>query len=169
MVGDRVFTQRDVDAGVKPGADIGVGSLGISAHAEDSHNMQRFACKDSTTPPCYGEGPRHATGPFAWDEGDYHCVKQGSGIYQLPAYMVLPNDTQASNLLVVAAPSASYGARFWADAYTLGCHRSHACSLGCHSSRKFIILPVDTVNCVATLKARGVFDVPDGAGVYDPG
>ena len=72
MVGGRVFTQGDVDEGVKPGADIGLLSLGISAHAEDSHNMQRFACHDKNTPPCYGDGPRHATGPFVWDEGDYH-------------------------------------------------------------------------------------------------
>ena len=108
MVGDRVFTQNDVEAGVKPGADIGLASLGISAHAEDSHNVQRFACPDRNTPPCYGEGPKDATGPFAWNEGDYHCVKQGSGIYQLPSFMVLPTRSQASNLLVVAAPSATH-------------------------------------------------------------
>ena len=108
MVGDRVFTQRDVDDGVKKGTDIGLLSLGISAHAEDSHNMQRFACKDKNTPPCYGDGPRDATGPYAWDEGDYHGKKQGTGIYQLPKYMCLPVEEQASNLLVVAAPSASH-------------------------------------------------------------
>lgn len=108
MVGDRVFTQLDVEAGVRSGADIGLASLGISAHAEDSHNMQRFACQNRNTPPCYGEGPARATGPFAWDEGDYHGVKQGSGVYQLPSYMVLPTAEQASNLLVVATPSASH-------------------------------------------------------------
>ena len=108
MVGERVFTQHDVDEGVKPGADIGLLSLGISAHAEDSHNMQRFACKDKDAPPCYGDGPRGATGPFAWDEGDYHGKKQGSGVYQLPSYMCLPVEDEASNLLVVASPSASH-------------------------------------------------------------
>jgi hypothetical protein len=46
--------------------------MGIAAHAEDSHNMQRFACIDMNIPPCYGTGPKGSSEsggqPFAWDE-----------------------------------------------------------------------------------------------------
>ena len=52
-----------------------------------------------------------------------------------------------------------HGARFPTEIYTRGCHwfprllawSKHACDQW-HSSRKFTLLPVDTANCVATLK-----------------
>jgi hypothetical protein len=54
-----------------------------------------------------------------------------------------------------------YGSFFPTEIYTRGCHwiprmfasSEHTCDQW-HSSRKFILLPGDTVNCVATLNAR---------------
>ena len=111
MVGTRVLTQNDVREA--RGADIGAESLGLAAHAEDSHNMQRFACgaagskKDDA--PCFGAGPRGTTPgtPYAWNEGDFHGV-DGGHVYQLPRFVALPKPAQAANLLVVCAPSASH-------------------------------------------------------------
>ena len=106
MVGERVLTQKDVREG--KGSDIGVSSIGLAAHAEDSHNMQRFICRDKGSPPCFGDGPKGASGkPFAWNEGDFHGVEDAH-VYQLPHYLALPQEHQASNLLVVSAPSASH-------------------------------------------------------------
>ena len=108
MVGARVLTQADVR--VTASVDIGVASLGLAAHAEDSHNNQRFACLGGKSePPCYGDGPHSANSStsFVWNEGDYHSVFSAH-VYQLPTYLVLPKREQASNLLVVSAPSASH-------------------------------------------------------------
>ena len=44
-------------------------------------------------------------GPFAWDEGD---VQIAPGVYQIPRWVMQPKREQVSNLLVVAAPSASH-------------------------------------------------------------
>jgi hypothetical protein len=110
MVGDRVLVQADVREGAT--SDIGLSSLGLAAHAEDSHNMQRFACTSPSSPPCNDEGPRRlpknsTSTPFAWNEGDYHNVDQAH-IYQLPHFLALPSKSESANLLVVAAPSASH-------------------------------------------------------------
>ena len=108
MVGERVLTQMDVREGQY--SDIGVASLGLAAHAEDSHNNQRFACRNSSAPPCHGDGPRSARGTstaFTWNEGDFHGV-ESAHVYQLPRFICLPKAAQASNLLVVSAPSASH-------------------------------------------------------------
>ena len=61
MVGERVLTEADVREGAT--SDIGNMSLGLAAHAEDSHNVQRFACTSSSEPPCSGDGPRDASTP----------------------------------------------------------------------------------------------------------
>jgi hypothetical protein len=123
MVGALVLNQTGVREAVD--SDIGNASLGLTAHAEDSHNNQRFACPSNTAKPCYGDGPRSPTnlpgsggggggrggngsgGAFAWNEGDFHSV-EGGHIYQLPAFLALPKADQASNLLVSSAPSASH-------------------------------------------------------------
>ena len=107
MIGDIVLNQSSVRNGVD--SDIGDSSLGLAAHAEDSHNMQRYACRSKDTPPCYGDAPKGVRDDeaFAWNEGDYHEV-EGGHIYQLPHWMALPKVTQASNLLVVCTPSASH-------------------------------------------------------------
>ena len=47
----------------------------------------------------------HWQGPFAWDEGD---VQIAPGVYQIPRWVMQPKREQVSNLLVVAAPSASH-------------------------------------------------------------
>ena len=43
--------------------------------------------------------------PYAWMEGD---VEQGPGVYDIPIWALLPKREEASNLLVVASPSASH-------------------------------------------------------------
>lgn len=106
MVGERVLTQADVREG--KGSDIGVSAIGLAAHAEDSHNMQRFFCRNKDTPPCYGDGPKESSAKaFAWNEGDFHGV-ESAHVYQLPHYLALPKEDEANNLLVVSAPSASH-------------------------------------------------------------
>eukprot|EP00038_Savillea_parva_P030708 m.79593 g.79593 ORF g.79593 m.79593 type:complete len:771 (-) comp9303_c0_seq2:67-2379(-) len=107
MVGDTVLTQASVREA--NGVDINESSIGIAAHAEDSHNMQRFICTDPNTPPCYGTGVHGATPgvAFAFDEGDYHGVENAHP-YQIPHYIALPKKSEITNLLVVAAPSASH-------------------------------------------------------------
>jgi hypothetical protein len=69
MVGERVLTEADVREGAT--SDIGNISLGLAAHAEDSHNNQRFACHSASEAPCYGDGPRKAGNAtaFSWNEG----------------------------------------------------------------------------------------------------
>ena len=70
----------------------------------DSHTAERVACPNATV--C-GRGPKGA-GPstrYAWMEGD---VETGPGIYDIPMWALLPNRSEAGNLLVVASPSASH-------------------------------------------------------------
>ncbi len=66
MIGEQVMNQSSV----REEGDIGTSSIGLAAHAEDSHNMQRFACVNKSTPPCYGDGPRRVDNStsFVWDE-----------------------------------------------------------------------------------------------------
>eukprot|EP00051_Salpingoeca_urceolata_P005992 m.79717 g.79717 ORF g.79717 m.79717 type:complete len:670 (+) comp14635_c0_seq1:59-2068(+) len=98
LVGDNVFTQNSPKT--KPPANqvIGLGNYNM-----DSHNAQRIACRSRDA--CWGRGPHGASGAFAWDEGD---VQVNPGIYQIPYWVMLPKETETSNLLVVAAPSASH-------------------------------------------------------------
>ena len=106
MVGERVLTEADVRMGAS--SDIGEASLGLAAHAEDSHNNQRFACRNSSAAPCFGDGPGKKTGEaYTWNEGDFYNVWAGH-VYQLPSFICLPDAKQASNLLVIAAPSATH-------------------------------------------------------------
>merc|ERR1712216_790840 len=42
---------------------------------------------------------------FAWDEGD---VEIAPGLFTIPFWVLLPKKSEATNLLVVAAPSASH-------------------------------------------------------------
>jgi hypothetical protein len=68
--------------------------------------------------------------------------------------------SSAGEIAFEVEPFRRHGARFSAEIYTRGCHWiprmfasiEHACDQW-HSSRKFTLLPVDTVNCVQTLKA----------------
>eukprot|EP01065_Artemidia_motanka_P006261 TRINITY_DN13074_c0_g1_i1.p1 TRINITY_DN13074_c0_g1~~TRINITY_DN13074_c0_g1_i1.p1 ORF type:complete len:582 (+),score=180.86 TRINITY_DN13074_c0_g1_i1:233-1747(+) len=100
LLGDRVFTQNTPKEG--PAGNL---SIGLGGYNFDSHNAQRFACKNESA--CYGAGPPGvgASTPYAWDEGD---VEIGPGVYEIPLWVTLPRRDEATNLLVVAAPSASH-------------------------------------------------------------
>ena len=98
---DQVFTQNTPHTQ----GDIGNRSIGLGCYNFDSHNAQRIACKNKAD--CYGVGPSGIDDntPYAWDEGD---VEIGPGTYQIPYWVTLPKKAELTNLLVVAAPSASH-------------------------------------------------------------
>lgn len=101
LLGDKVFTQNTP----KLQGDIGKNSIGIACYNFDAHNAQRFPCKNQGA--CYGFGPPGVGNntPYVWNEGD---VEVGPGTYQIPYYVMLPKESELTNLLVVAAPSASH-------------------------------------------------------------
>ena len=107
LVGDHIFTentpkiQREM-----PGGGIGNLSIAIGGYNFDSHNTQRWACKNSSS--CYGIVPFNSTNnktSFAWNEGD---VETSPGLYQIPYWVMLPKKSESNNLLVIATPSASH-------------------------------------------------------------
>jgi hypothetical protein len=84
LVGEYVMTQKDLQTDrVKP--DV----IGMGSYNSDSHNVQRFV---------------NAKG-FAENEGDMQVPVEP---YQIPYRMLLPKATEASNLLVPVAFSASH-------------------------------------------------------------
>jgi len=103
LQGDMVFTQNTPKK--QRAGGIGNLSIGLGGYNFDSHNAQRLACHNASA--CYGTGPtgRMAGTPFAWNEGN---VEIDPGVYQIPMWVTLPRKAEASNLLVVAAPSASH-------------------------------------------------------------
>eukprot|EP01060_Flectonema_neradi_P016490 TRINITY_DN2309_c0_g2_i1.p1 TRINITY_DN2309_c0_g2~~TRINITY_DN2309_c0_g2_i1.p1 ORF type:complete len:557 (+),score=91.08 TRINITY_DN2309_c0_g2_i1:62-1732(+) len=104
LVGERVFNQNTPGEQKKSG-DIGDLSVGLGGYNFDSHNALRYHCPNKTA--CYGKGPADV-GPsedYVWLEGD---VEIAPGGYQIPFWVTLPKATETTNLLVVAAPSASH-------------------------------------------------------------
>lgn len=104
LVGYRIFTQNT------PGEQSGSGGIGnlsiaIGGYNFDSHNCQRLACANKST--CYGLAPNGTTPSttFVWDEGDVEIIP---GLYQIPYWIMLPKESESTNILVVATPSASH-------------------------------------------------------------
>ena len=96
-------TQQNTPTEQDAAGDIGEECIGLGNYNFDSHNAQRMACKSSED--CLGAQAHWPAGGFAWDEGD---VQIGPGVYQIPRWVMLPQKSEVSNLLVVAAPSASH-------------------------------------------------------------
>ena len=84
MIGEYVMTQKDIQENItKPDA------IGMGSYQSDSHHVQRVATKDGAVE----------------NEGEmYVPVKP----YQIPYRMILPKETEASNLLVPVCFSASH-------------------------------------------------------------
>jgi len=104
LQGDKVFTQNTPAELAKHG--VGNESIGLGAYNFDSHNAQRLACHNKSA--CYNTtGPAGAniSAPFSWDEGD---VQIAPGVYQIPVWVMMPRKSEITNLLVVAAPTASH-------------------------------------------------------------
>jgi len=100
--GDRVFTQNTPQTQRKDG--IGNASIGIGGYNFDSHNAERLACRNVAA--CNGQSPNISHGlMYTWNEGD---VEVAPGIYQIPIWVMFPKEEEVSNLLVIAAPSASH-------------------------------------------------------------
>lgn len=112
LVGDRVFTQNTP----RTQGALGNLSVGLGCYNFDSHNAERLACHNASQ--CYHQGPRAVQPgvPYAWNEGD---VQIGPGVYEIPYWVMLPKQSEAANLLVVASPSASHigmsTLRMWAS------------------------------------------------------
>jgi len=100
LLGDRVFTQNTPSDN-----ESVVESIGLGAYNFDSHNAQRWACRNESA--CLGLGPAGTSGnrSFVWNEGD---VQVNPGTYAIPRWVSLPRPDEASNLLVVGALSASH-------------------------------------------------------------
>ncbi|EGD76082.1 hypothetical protein PTSG_00789 [Salpingoeca rosetta] len=97
MQGDLVFTQSLVER--QREHDIGAASIGMGSYNYDMHNAQRYACTNKTACTAFSL-------PYAWNEGD---VEQNPGYhYQIPYGALLPRKSQATNLLVPVAVSASH-------------------------------------------------------------
>ena len=107
LVGDRVFTQHSP---AEP-FDRHIASVGVGAYTMDSHPAERYACRNGSDPNCVGAHPpwlkpgEIETRPFAWSEGN---VQQATKPYAIPAWMMMPQRSEVSNLLVAATPSASH-------------------------------------------------------------
>jgi hypothetical protein len=110
LLGDSVFTQNTPREQAAHGG-VGNFSIGVGGYNFDSHNSERWACKNEST--CYGSMPKRysngysngTTTGYAWNEGD---VEIAPGLYQIPAWIMFPKTSEVSNLIVVASPSASH-------------------------------------------------------------
>jgi hypothetical protein len=100
LVGGSVFTQN-TPASRRQWGNL---SIGCGSYNFDSHTAERVACPN--TKAC-GLGPKGVgvAASYAWMEGD---VETGPGVYDIPMWVLLPKEDEASNLLVVASPSASH-------------------------------------------------------------
>ena len=109
LVGGKVFTQNTPreqrDAG-----GISNESIGIGGYNFDSHNARRLACKSVDV--CYGRdnASNHPRGlmpgvAYTWNEGD---IETNPGLYEIPYWVMVPKDTDSTNLLVVGSPSATH-------------------------------------------------------------
>ena len=109
MRGQRVVIQRDVVSA----KDIGVEAVGIGGYVFDTHTARRYACTprsppnrklQCTAPTGGGSAPPSVQG-YAWDES--HMVSD-PGLFQLPRSLLLPRRSEATNLAVPTAVSASH-------------------------------------------------------------
>lgn len=133
MVGDFVMTQRDLQTALTKPDPVGVGS-----YNSDSHNVERIVTPQG----------------FVRNEGDMQVPVQP---YQIPYRIMLPKRSQARNLLVPVAFSASHVAyssvRMEPQYMILGQAAGVAARLAIDSGKP--VQDVDTATLAAKLRARG--------------
>ena len=102
--GGHVFSQN-TPAAQRAAGGLGDLSIAIGGYNFDSHNAQRWACRNASA--CFGKAPpgTPAGASYAWDEGD---VQIAPGLYQIPYWVMTPSEEQVGNLLVVAAVAATH-------------------------------------------------------------
>jgi hypothetical protein len=161
-----LFTQ-DTPAEQRAAGGAGNLSIAIGGYNFDSHNAQRWACRNASA--CYGTAPAGtaAGASYAWDEGD---VQIAPGLYQIPYWVTLPREAEAANLLVVAAPSATHigmstlrmEPQFMMVGHAAGTAAALALSAGTSVQR------VDTAALSARLrKERMILEVPPSYACVD--
>lgn len=101
LVGEQIFNQNTPSQH----RDWGNQSIGCGSYNFDSHTAERIACPSVQECRLGPPGAAAEGTPYAWMEGD---VETGPGVYDIPMWALLPKREQASNLLVVASPSASH-------------------------------------------------------------
>ena len=87
-------------------------SIGMGSYNFDSHNVQRFACKNSSM--CLSKPPSDLNNgcvditdcPYAWNEGDVQ-VNPGHS-YEIPYMVLTPTKNEVNNLLISVCISASH-------------------------------------------------------------
>jgi hypothetical protein len=137
MVGEYVMRQKDIQTDLAKPDVIGMGS-----YNSDSHNIQRLATADGAVE----------------NEGD---MQVGVTPYQIPYRMILPKKSQATNLLVPVAFSASHVAystlRMEPQYMIIGQAAGVAAAMAVKGSKA--VQDVDPAALSAKLKAEGaVFD-----------
>jgi hypothetical protein len=137
MVGEYVMRQKDIQTDLAKADVIGMGS-----YNSDSHNIQRLGTADGAVE----------------NEGD---MQVGVTPYQIPYRMILPKKSQATNLLVPVAFSASHVAystlRMEPQYMIIGQAAGVAAAMALKGSKA--VQDVDPAALSAKLKAEGaVFD-----------
>ena len=137
MVGEYVMSQKDIQADlVKP--DV----IGMGSYNSDSHNVQRIVNVDG----------------FAENEGDMQVPVTP---YQIPYRMMLPKRSEATNLLVPVAFSATHVAystlRMEPQFMIIGHAAGVAAKMAIESNQP--VQAIDTAALSAKLKSqRAVFE-----------
>ena len=106
LIGDRVFTQN---MALKNDNYLGMESIGVGSYSFDSHNMQRYVCKNDSV--CYGKPDKNNNDKnltaYVINEGNINHPETPK-TYQIPYWILLPKKDEMNNLLVSCAVSASH-------------------------------------------------------------
>jgi hypothetical protein len=133
MVGEYVMTQKDIQTSLAKPDPIGMGS-----YNSDSHNIQRIVNADG----------------FVENEGDMQVAVTP---YQIPYRVMLPRQSEVTNLLVPVAFSASHVAystlRMEPQYMIIGQAAGLAAAMAIHG--KTDVHQIDTAALTATLRAKG--------------
>ena len=106
LIGDRVFTQM---MALRDDNYLGLESIGVGSYSFDSHNTQRYACKNDSV--CYAAPEKNDNDlnstAYVINEGNIIHPKTPK-TYQIPYWILLPKKEEMNNLLVSCAVSTSH-------------------------------------------------------------